>query len=145
MPPSRGLRNNNPGNIRHGGSAWVGASVAQTDPDFLQFSSPGWGLRAIARTLLTYGRKRRAADGSPIDTLGEIITRWAPPGENDTAAYIADVAKRTGLDPDRVLNLQDQPTLRLLTDAIVHHENGGNPFSSNAIADAVQLAFIDAD
>ena len=142
MPRSRGLRNNNPGNIRHGGSLWYGAADNQTDPAFLQFTDAKWGLRAIARTLLTYGRKRRAADGSPIDTLAEVITRWAPPSENNTASYIKAVAKRTGFKPDQVLNMTNPEALRALTDAIVWHENGSNPFPTDAIKDAVMLSFI---
>ena len=138
---SRGIRNNNPGNIRHGGSAWHGAKEKQTDASFVQFDEMKWGVRALARTLMTYGRKRRAADGSPVDTLSEVITRWAPPSENDTGAYIRAVAGSTGFKPGQLLDLRDKATLRMLSKAIMRHENGSDPADDRTIADAVDLAF----
>ena len=77
--PSRASRNNNPGNIEHGGNAWHGMSAKQTDPRFVQFTEGKWGVRAIARILRTYGRPPRVmrGTGSPIDTLAEIIETWS--------------------------------------------------------------------
>ena len=138
---SRGVRNNNPGNIRHSNAAWHGVADKQTDTGFVQFKEMKWGVRALARTLNTYGRKRCAADGSPIDTLAEVITRWAPPTENDTGAYIRAVAKSTGFKPDAILNLNDKATLRMMTKAIIRHENGSDPVDDHAIAEGVDLAF----
>ena len=141
---NRGQRNNNPGNIRHSNDAWHGARVEQTDPDFVQFNEMKWGLRAIPRILRTYGRARKAADGSPIDTLAEIITRWAPAIENDTPAYIAFVSKVTGFKPDDVLDLKDRVTLRTLTNAIVRKETSAK-LNPDAIREAVDLSFLNAD
>lgn len=138
---ARGIRNNNPGNIRHSNAAWHGAADKQTDVGFVQFKEMKWGVRALARTLNTYGRKRRAADGSPVDTLREVINRWAPPVENDTGSYVRAVAKSTGFRPDDTINLNDRATLRMLSKAIIRHENGSDPVDDHAIADGVDLAF----
>ena len=140
---SRGVRNNNPGNIRHSNDAWHGAREKQTDPEFVQFIEPKWGLRATARNLITYSR-RKARDGSPVDTLAEVITRWAPPFENNTAAYIAFVAKATGFKPDDVIDLKDRETLRLMTAAIVKKETSA-VFTPDEIREAVDLSFLNAN
>ena len=80
----RGFRNNNPTNIRLG-APWQGMSPTQTDGSFVQFIAPQWGIRAAAKILLHY-----QAEG--FNTVRQIINHWAPPNENDTDAYIADVA-----------------------------------------------------
>ena len=51
---------------------------------------PANGIRAIAKVLLTYQRQHG------LDTLAELIERWAPAAENDSFAYIDDVATRLG-------------------------------------------------
>lgn len=139
----RGTRNNNPGNIRHGGGDWYGMRDKQTDADFVQFNEPKWGLRALARNLQTYSR-RKAGDGSPVDTLAEVITRWAPPNENDTSSYIMGIAKVTGFGPHDRIDLKDPATLRTMTAAIVKRETGA-VFHPDEIADAVALSFLNAD
>lgn len=90
----RGIRNNNPGNIEWG-SPWQGlvAHDQRSDPRFAQFVDPVWGIRALTRVLITYQDKRRAKDGSPIDTVAEFIERWAPAFENNTQAYTGEVCK----------------------------------------------------
>ncbi|PWH29417.1 hypothetical protein DCJ00_25900, partial [Salmonella enterica subsp. enterica serovar 4,12:i:-] len=94
------------------------------------FKDPVWGIRALAVTLITYHDKRRAKDGSSIDTIREVIERWAPPNENDTAAYIREVAKAVGVTPDMVIDLHDYDTLRPLVEAIIRHENGRGPLKT---------------
>ncbi|SDB51146.1 hypothetical protein SAMN03159290_03904 [Pseudomonas sp. NFACC13-1] len=76
--------------IASAGKAWP---TPQTDSQYVQYINPRWGIRAIARVLITYQDKRHAADGSTIDTVREIIERWAPPSENNTDAYIISVAR----------------------------------------------------
>src|SRR3546814_17442973 len=82
----RVIRLNNPGNIEHG-APWEGLDPRNRDPRFCGFVSPEYGIRAIVRVLITYYDKRRARDGSRIDTVREIVERWAPAGENNTEAY----------------------------------------------------------
>ncbi len=93
----RGIRNFNPGNIRHAkGTRWQGMSANQNDSAFVQFTGPQWGIRAIARTLITY------QDKHALRTIRQIISRWAPPSENNTESYIRQVAARVGVAPTRV-------------------------------------------
>ncbi|ELY3838636.1 hypothetical protein ACTV1P_003976 [Cronobacter malonaticus] len=129
MKTPRGIRNNNPGNLDRG-SPWQGLVNNPSEPRFCTFKDPVWGIRALAVTLITYHDKRRAKDGSSIDTISEVIERWAPPNENDTAAYIREVAKVVGVTPDMVIDLHDYDTLRPLVEAIIRHENGRGPLKT---------------
>ena len=85
----RGLRNNNPLNIRHSKDQWEGAAENQTDKSFVQFKTMAYGYRAAWRTLHTYYKRLR--DRKKHFTVENIISRWAPPTENDTKAYIQSV------------------------------------------------------
>lgn len=79
---TRGIRNNNPANIRRGCN-WKGLTEKQTDKEFCQFTSMTWGVRALLVTLRTYVVKYH------LHTVSEIITRWAPPSDgNNTEKYI---------------------------------------------------------
>jgi hypothetical protein len=102
----RGLRNNNPLNIRRSGDKWQGLRVLQEDREFFQFSEMKWGWRAAFRLLChTYYGKYK------LRTIRDIITRWAPPKENNTEAYIRRVTDRIGIGPDRELgDPQTHPT-----------------------------------
>lgn len=128
----RGIRNNNPGNIRWG-DPWQGLVPFEqrTDPDFCQFTDPTWGIRAIVRILITYQDKRRAADGSVIDTVAEIIERWAPPNENDTSAYINSVCLLTGFTASEELDMHNYDHVRPLVEAIIRCECGTGPLYPN--------------
>lgn len=127
----RGIRNNNPGNIRRTGTAWRGMSPQQPDPEYITFQSPVWGIRAMARILKNY----RALYG--LDTVAGIVSRWAPPSENNTAAYIASVSAAVGVDPDQPLTADQLPAL---VAAMIYHENGQQPYSLNTIKEGVALA-----
>ena len=82
----RGIRNNNPLNIRHNPkNKWAGMSKKQTDKAFVQFKDMKWGIRAAFRILLNYVK-------NGFDTPRKIIRRWAPPKENNTEGYINSVA-----------------------------------------------------
>lgn len=135
----RGIRNNNPGNIRKGES-WRGLAVDQSaDPEFAVFSDPVWGIRALARVLNVY----RSRDGLPglggpgVDTIQEVISRWAPDSENDTAAYVRSVVKSTGIPADRRLQKADYPAL---VKAIIQHENGVQPYPDAIIYEGIERA-----
>ncbi len=149
----RGIRNFNPGNIRHAkGVRWQGQAATQIDAEFVQFTDPRWGIRAIARVLITYQDKRRAADGSRIDTVREIIERWAPPNENNTEAYVISVAGVLQIGPnDETIDVYDYTTMRTLVMAIVRHENGtgslpgGQWYGDNVIKEGLALAGVVPD
>lgn len=87
----RGIRNNNPLNIRKG-ARWRGLRDFATDKEFCEFRTMAWGFRAAFRTLVTYYTKH------DCKTLEQIINRWAPPSENDTSSYITHVKVKAGID-----------------------------------------------
>ena len=89
MSISRGLRNNNPGNIRITKDKWQGLREKQEDKSFFQFKEMKWGYRALIRTLQNY-RKRHGCQ-----TITEFIKRWAPENENNTAVYAVKCKSRT--------------------------------------------------
>ena len=90
----RGIRNNNPLNIRRGASNWVGLKEKQTDKEFCQFVSMSYGFRAAFRLVFNYIRF------SGLKTVREIINRWAPTEENPTKEYLYFVCGKGGFKPD---------------------------------------------
>jgi hypothetical protein len=116
MTAPRGLRNNNPGNIRLSTDKWQG-QVPGEDDAFVTFATMAYGIRALVVLLRSYRSKYG------LDTVRKIISRWAPPSENDTEAYVAAVCKPGGLDPDAVLP-NDRLTYEYLARRIALHENG---------------------
>ncbi len=114
----RGIRNNNPGNLRLSKIRWQGQKPLQFDPDFVEFESPEMGVRALMKTLLTYYRKYG------LDTVQAIVNRWAPPHENATDYYAAHVAKILEVKRGDPLNVHSKNTMMKLAKAITVHENG---------------------
>ena len=123
-----GQRNNNPLNIRRGKTLWKGEApqalpqrgnrplVAERlgsvsdggqsgEGAFCRFESVEWGIRAAFCLLRTYRNKYKAV------CIEDIITRWAPPGENDTAAYIRIVCRLTGFGGKERLTESQWPRL----------------------------------
>lgn len=127
---SRGIRNNNPGNIRSG-QPWQGLSSEQRDPEFDQFISPEYGIRALGKLLTNY----QAISG--LNTIAQIIARYAPSNENNTQAYINSVASQTGLDPNEPIDVATN--LERLIPAIIRHENGSQPYSAETILAGIAL------
>lgn len=126
----RGIRLNNPGNIRHG-DKWRGLAAAQPDPAFCAFIAPVYGIRAMVKILQSYRNRG-------INTVAEIISAWAPTVENDTAAYIKSVCSRVGVGPNDPV----EPGNPELIKAIIRHENGQMPYSDNTINDGIKLAGV---
>lgn len=131
MNGARGIRNNNPGNIdRKPNTHWVGMSPDQSaDSRFVVFSAPEYGIRAMARILRNY-RDRG------LVTVSHMISTWAPPKENNTAAYIAAVSAETGLSPMDVVTDDDLPAFIA---AIIRHENGQQPYDTATIERGIEL------
>lgn len=101
-----GERNCNPLNIRRvAGSHWRGEAAVQDDPSFVRFESIEWGVRAALKLLRTYRDKYAAT------SIKEIITRWAPPTENNTAAYIDAVCRLTSFGASERLSEKEWPAL----------------------------------
>ncbi|WIL43097.1 structural protein [Pantoea agglomerans] len=131
---SRGIRNNNPGNIRWG-DEWKGLvpEAQRTDKSFCQFKAPEFGIRAMIIILRNYQSKYG------LKTITGIIKRWAPPNENDTQAYIRNVALATGTDADKPIDLTDSRKLFPLLQAIIKHENGTQPYEYDVFIRALDL------
>lgn len=92
---TRGIRNNNPLNIRHSADKWEGARINQTDPSFVQFTSMAYGYRAAWKLLDSYWKHFKNIR-KPY-TVSNIVHRWAPPTENNTEAYAKTVIRLTSL------------------------------------------------
>lgn len=129
----RGIRNNNPGNIRASKEAWIG-QVGIDDKGFVIFDTIEHGIRAMAKTLMVYFKVHN------LLTVSKIIERWAPPEENNTEAYRKDVAQRMCVGIDEVLNLNATATMADLIQAICIHENGQWPYSLVQLNTGVALA-----
>lgn len=128
---ARGIRNNNPGNIRRSSDQWYGLAPVQTDDSFFQFSDPKYGIRALAKILLNYERLYY------LDTVRKIIKRWAPGHENPTDSYVTYVAKAAGVGPDDTISVRAH--LGDLVRAIIRFENGFNPYSDGVINEGVAM------
>jgi len=134
---TRGIRNHNPGNLREppgGGDKWMGERASDDDPDFEEFDTPQYGIRALAKVLLNYYRRLG------LCTIEQIITRFAPPTENDTKAYIAQVSRRLGVPSDEEIVVTRIGTLELLVRAIIQHENGTQPYADGVILTGLHMA-----
>lgn len=131
VPPSGGsqplgIRNNNPGNLRTGPGGSFGA-----------YATPQEGLQALRDQLSLYFNGQSAAAGHRhLQTLRDIIGTYAPSSENNTGAYIADVAKQMGVSADAQLNLNDPQVMSALMCGIIQHENNQNPYSAEMINQA---------
>jgi len=127
-PPAlpRGIRLHNPGNIQHSATVWVGQADAQPDARFVAFAEPYFGIRAMMVGLRTHWHRG-------AHTLAALVAIWAPPVENDTPAYVANVCRwLTGalnrpIAADTALDLADPATLVALAQSITKEEQGHPP------------------
>lgn len=116
----RGIRNNNPLNIRRTRTQWKGMTQRQTDPAFCQFSEMRYGLRAAFIVLHTYVARHH------LNTLRKVILRWAPPPENNPSTYLLYICLRTGWPPNKPLPPMDTDSVfwPLLVEAMAEEECG---------------------
>ena len=132
----RGIRNNNPLNIRKGNN-WQGEVSSSTDGEFEQFVSMQWGIRAgfkILKNYMTgYGGRVKA-----LTNVHDIIHRWAPPSENNCRAYIDSVCRFSGLHEYERLQFSDRNKMLALVDGMIRVECG-QPVSLDIIASAYDL------
>lgn len=135
---SRGIRNNNPGNIDFNpANKWqgqLGLETGVSKPRFARFDTPENGIRALGKLLRTYQNRHK------LRTVTQIIARWAPPVENDTGSYAKSVARRIGVASDAAIDVNDSEVLRPLVEAIIQHENGAIPYSDSVIKEGVARA-----
>lgn len=110
----RGIRNNNPLNLEFRPGQ---PGVTGSDGRFGRYQSMEDGLFAGAQQVL------RWVDRGDT-TLTALISRWAPPSENNTAAYVQRVARDTGLSATGPINWRDPNVLGSILQSMAHHENG---------------------
>ena len=131
-------RNNNPLNIRTSGDDWKGASGSNAG--FVKFNNPEYGVRAGALNL--YASQEKHGNNSVRD----IITRWAPPSENDTEAYVQRVSNDLGVSPDDNLgSLRDNPDVTTdLLSSMAKHEGAtvgsDGKYTQDVIENGVAMA-----
>ena len=132
----RGIRNNNPGNIRIANNNWQGkVPVSEnTDGDFEQFYKMEMGVRALTKLGWTYLRQ------NPNHTILSFIEKYAPNNENNSLAYAETVASRLGVSIEHSVNdiYTDVSNQYLFILAIIRHENG-IAFDNQEISDGVEL------
>jgi hypothetical protein len=98
------VRNNNPGAMMPGGK-------------LAQYPDMQTGLTALDNNLQSYGKQG-------VNTVAGVISKWAPPNENDTQAYIKDVSQRLGIPANQKIDLTNPLQRQALSTAIALHENG---------------------
>ncbi|MGR5411635.1 structural protein [Vibrio astriarenae] len=122
----RGVRNNNPLNIRIGND-WQGESNVSNDKEFETFSHAKYGFRAGAKILQNYQNQYG------LYTLAEMINRFAPPNENNTKNYAAFVAGELGVGVDERVDMQDRHLLARTVHAMSVMEVGRHYTINDAI------------
>ena len=113
----RGIRNNNPLNIRIG-NTWLGERANPTDPAFEEFVAMEYGVRAAFIILRRYIRRYHK------DTIASIVSTWAPANENNTQRYIDQVSAQLALDPTESIKYEDKETMCKLVAAMAKVECG---------------------
>ena len=135
LRPPRGIRNNNPGNIRHGqNQQGLNPDGRNIDPAFCVFKSPVFGIRALAKVLMNYKKIHG------LNTVRQIVSRYATPNANQTTAYVQSVAKQLGVYPDTVIDIEERGVLTVFIKAVIRMENGIQPYSDETIQQGVELA-----
>lgn len=127
----RGVRLNNPGNVRRDGTDWQGMAACQSDPEFVEFVAPEYGIRAIVRILRSY-----KAEG--LTTITQAISRWAPHTENPTDVYIKNVCGHCGVNADTVVDFN--AIMPSLVKAIIWQECGEMPYTDSLIERGIAMA-----
>lgn len=118
----RGIRNNNPLNIRVGNN-WRGEKTVKHDSAFEEFTSMEYGVRAgfiILRKYMTgYNGLTRK-----FNTIDLIIRRWAPASENNTESYINQVCKLSGIHRHQQITFSQRSMMVAIVDAMIRVECG---------------------
>lgn len=124
---SRGLRNNNPGNIRINSDLFQGEVRPSKDKSFKQFETMAYGYRAVFRILSNYYRNYK------LDTIRKMIGRYAPSSENDTEAYVKAVSDYAGIPADDPINVNDREQMTRIVAGMSKVENGREADMSDVI------------
>ncbi|WP_162128204.1 structural protein [Flavobacterium phycosphaerae] len=132
----RGLRNNNPGNLVRTSLAWQGKIPFNQSKDqkFEQFHSIEFGIRAMLKDII-----HDINNGK--NTVYKLISEYAPTVENDTFAYITNVATSIGVGPYQPLKNINQEFLKELARSIFKVELGKahSEIKDNDIYTAIEM------
>lgn len=123
----RGLRNNNPGNIRRNSDMFQGEVNPSRDKEFKQFKTMPYGYRAMFKILSNYYRKYS------LTTIRKMIGRWAPKNENNTDAYVSLVSSYSGIGPDDLISFDSEQMIRIVA-GMSRVENGREAVMSDVIS-----------
>lgn len=136
----RGIRNNNPGNLRKSGDNWKGMNGYDED-NFVVFDTMEDGIRALSRDI-------RSKVDRGLNTYDKLLKVYAPPKENDTESYIKDVAQKTNhgrnkkISKDMVSGKSNLKYFVSLIRAVISHESG-NEFEKSLSDDTIISAIKD--
>jgi hypothetical protein len=136
----RGLRNNNPGNIKRTNppTPWQGLSEDQPDAVFVKFKDVTWGIRAMARILINYQDKYN------ICTIDKAINRYAPESDgNSPGTYIGFVSKESGINSNVLLDFHEYSDIKPVIKAMIEFELGYEGVSDSQIDKGLSLAGIE--
>ncbi len=114
----RGIRNNNPCNIRLSRTTYKGEVTPSSDKAFKQFESMAYGYRAVFVTLRHY------YTNLGLKTIRQMISRWAPPSENNTGSYVKHVSDAAQYDCDAAVDIKDKNLMVKIVSAMSFVENG---------------------
>lgn len=114
----RGIRNNNPCNIRLSRTTYKGEVTPSSDKAFKQFESMAYGYSAVFVTLRHYHTNLG------LKTIRQMISRWAPPSENNTGSYVKHVSDAAQYDCDAAVDIKDKNLMVKIVSAMSFVENG---------------------
>lgn len=127
-----GVRKHNLLNYRSSKSAWEGKVGMYTHKGdmpageyyggFTEFADPYYGIRAAAKTIEKYPTVY--PNDVPELTITTLVGKFAPSTENDTAIYISNVSRLSGIDPNTPITLKDKDTFVRIIGAMIRQEVG---------------------
>lgn len=118
----RGIRNNNPLNIKKGCN-WKGERPNQSDPVFEEFQTMQLGIRAALRLMRNHITGYKGTRPK-MNTLKKLIAVWAPPTENSTTRYVDYVSAQVGLSPSDIIDPDNRALMCKIARAMAHVECG---------------------
>ena len=142
MKKTRAYRNCNPLNIRWTKAKWQG-QTGKDEAGFVRFSNFGYGYRAAVRILHSYWLRH-------VRTPEDIITRWAPPEDNNnTERYINTVvgmmherqSEPFVVNRDTPLPLSNRDLIVQLLLAMTRVEMGANAAQAHSLRPYAEMGY----
>lgn len=134
---TRGVRNNNPMNLRKG-IAFQYQIENPKETAFMTFGKTWQGIRAGVLDITNDISKGQ-------NTLTKLINQYAPPNENDTTGYINNISKNLAIKPSDILDRKNFDFMVKLVKSIIVMENGANALkfiTDQDINEGVKSAFV---